>query len=76
MTSYWYLICHTGSEFATEGKGYKILDTLYDDGLCYEISDDYGQRHLFSEEPDEDGLSYATWFTLEEVLWEVPDSFE
>lgn len=62
-----YLVCHTegvhdeGHIFAKVGVKYEILS---EDNEEFLIIDEVDEHHWFSEEPDEEGYSYSTWFTL------------
>ena len=56
------LYCHTALKDAVlEGASYEIVGGTLDG---YEIIDEQGYEHEFTKEPDEDGLSYKTWFNL------------
>ncbi|MDR9852921.1 hypothetical protein RJP21_04810 [Paenibacillus sp. VCA1] len=61
-----YLRCFKNGRDITVGNRYEIVGEtkcLFD--MCYVIIDDAGERHHFTIEPDENGKSYLTWFTLE-----------
>ena len=60
MRKHKYLPCHTSiDDNLTKGKNYKVQS---ENPYEYEIIDDQGDEHFFTKEPDEEGLSYQTWF--------------
>lgn len=61
------LFCFAESdEWFTKGKVYDVIEEIIDDedDACYVVTDDLGNRHLFTKHPDVDGESFATWFEI------------
>jgi hypothetical protein len=61
------LYCHTtldmvGGIAVKEDCSYEICCESND---SYEIINEMGFSHIFSKEPDDDGYSFATWFSLD-----------
>lgn len=55
------LVCHRSGECFTAGRIYKVIaESSYD----YTIKDDFQEEHSLTKKPDEDGLSYMTWFIV------------
>lgn len=60
-----FLSCHTSKEpFFTKGTLYKIIDE--EEKVLFIKADD-GKLHKLTKEPDYDGLSYASFMTLDYV---------
>ncbi|MCU6709324.1 hypothetical protein M6D81_11460 [Paenibacillus sp. J5C_2022] len=51
------------NEFTTKGKRYEIVEETRN---YYVINGDGGHELSYSKTPDDEGLSYATWFVIEE----------
>lgn len=62
------LACTTETDqFFTNGEKYEVIREEKNDGDdCFIVIDDMGTEHLLTKEPDSEGLSYKTWFMLED----------
>lgn len=59
-----FLVCHTeDGDFYTKGESYLVVK---EDERVFHVKDNYDDYCTFTKEEDSNGLSYKSWFTIEE----------